>query len=48
MVRIELTEKQLEAVQIALGAKAWETRGTSAFSTYDETYKAISKQIKKH
>ena len=42
--QITLTEKQREAVLIALGAKAWECRDTEAFETYDEAYKAISKQ----
>lgn len=42
--QITLTEKQREAVLIALGARAWECRDTVAFKTYDETYKAISKQ----
>lgn len=44
---ITLTEKQREAVLIALGAKAWECRDTTAFATYDEAYKAISKQTNK-
>lgn len=43
---IFLTERQKEAVMIALGAKAWECRDTTAFKTYDETYKEISKQLK--
>lgn len=44
---ITLTERQKEAVMIALGAKAWECRDTTAFETYDETYKTISKQTNK-
>lgn len=44
---ITLTERQKEAVMIALGAKAWECRDTTAFETYDEAYKTISKQTNK-
>lgn len=45
--QITLTEKQRQEVLIALGAKAWECRDTTAFETYDETYKTISKQTNK-
>ena len=45
--QITLTEKQRQAVLIALGAKAWECRDTTAFETYDDTYKTISKQTNK-
>ena len=42
--RLELSEEQLNAVLIALGSAAWNTRETSAYATYDVAYKEISRQ----
>lgn len=43
---ITLNDLQLNAVLTALGAKAWETRETTAYATYDGAYKAIQQQVK--
>lgn len=42
---ITLDDSQLNAVLTALGAKAWETRETTAYATYDGAYKAIQQQV---
>ena len=46
MYRIYLDDKEKEAVLIALGKCAWETRETTAYKTYDAAYKSIQKQVK--
>lgn len=43
---ITLNDFQINAVLTALGAKAWETRETTAYATYDGAYKAIQQQVK--
>lgn len=44
---IEIDDKTLNAILIALGSRAWENRDTSAFDTYDKAYKSIDEQVEK-